>query len=351
MPAAFQNPPAHLSAGAPVNAPLPPAPATLLDEAGLPHFGQFAGSIASLDWSGLAQPYRRSAWWQRLHHKRWQYVALATEQIFCGVAIVDVGWTNTAFAYVFDRQQRRLLGSFSQDGLPGLTAHLNHCPADGAASYFRLLGNSIRFWHDAQQQCYQLIVDAGGCQIQAQLLPATAAPSLLAIGTVADSVHATCKSAGMPLRGEVRVGQHSFSLDQGCGSYDYSNGFLERETSWRWASAHDAAIGFNLQSGYFGDQENALWLDGQLIPLARADFEYDAAQPMRPWHITTADGLLDLHFHPEGMRAENKNLLIAASRYVQPIGTFEGWVRASPEAAPRRISQLAGVTEDHFSRW
>jgi hypothetical protein len=36
---------------------------------------------------------------------------------------------------------------------------------------------------------------------------------------------------------------------------------------------------------------------------------------------------------------------------VQPVGTFAGTLRAGPGAAPRRITGLAGVTEDHRSRW
>ena len=44
-------------------------------------------------------------------------------------------------------------------------------------------------------------------------------------------------------------------------------------------------------------------------------------------------------------------LLVAASYYIQPIGTFSGTVKAAPDAPPRRVEQLVGVTEDHRSRW
>jgi hypothetical protein len=157
------------------------------------------------------------------------------------------------------------------------------------------------------------------------------------------------KSGGMRLSGEVKVGQRCFSLSDGCGSVDHSNGFLARETRWLWASAHSLDMGFNLQSGYFGDQENALWLDGQLISLSSAHFEYDPANVLAPWHIHTSDGLTG--FQPEGVRSENKNLLIAASRYQQPVGSFSGWVRRMQMPAHGLSASLAGVTEDHFARW
>jgi hypothetical protein len=116
-------------------------------------------------------------------------------------------------------------------------------------------------------------------------------------------------------------------------------------------SAHGADIGFNLQAGYFGNNENVLWLDGRLIPLGAARFDYDTADPLAPWHVQTDDGLLDMRFEPEGMRREDKDLLVAATRYVQPIGCFSGWVKSAPDAPAREVSRLCGVTEDHFSRW
>jgi len=178
-------------------------------------------------------------------------------------------------------------------------------------------------------------------------------PTLLAVGPVAEggSVHATQKSGGLPLWGSVRCGAVGYSLDDGVASFDYSNGLLARETEWRWASAHSLDLGFNLQAGYFGAHENALWLDGQLYQLGRAHFDFNPDNPLAPWHVWTDDDLLDLHFRPEGARREDKNLWIAASRYIQPIGTFSGWVRASADSPKRIVAQLAGVTESHRSRW
>ncbi|MES2046905.1 MAG: DUF2804 domain-containing protein [Pseudomonadota bacterium] len=331
---------------------LPAAPNEIVDENGQPLFGQYAGTSSQINWSGLGTPYSRSRFWQHFHHKHWQYVALVTDELFCGIAIVDVGWTNTAFAYAFDRKLGKLLANFSQDGLPGLTAKLNPCPAFGAASHFRFLGNRIEYQQLPGTAQYQLNLHCGDFKIDAKFDAENAAPSLLAVGPIqGGSVHSTVKSAGMPLTGSVKVAGREFDLAGGVASFDHSNGFLARETSWRWASAHNLELGFNLQSGYFGNNENALWLDGQIVSLGTAHFEFDAENILQPWHIYTDDGLLDLQFQPEGCRSENKNLLIAASRYAQPIGTFSGWVKASADAAPRHIENLPGVTEDHFSRW
>lgn len=321
---------------------LPAAPRHVVDGAGRPAFGRHAGQAASFDWGALAAPYRRSAWWRRFHHKRWHYVSLACDDVFCAVAIVDLGWASTAFAYVFDRRERRIIAAFSQDGLPGLSA--NVAAHAGADSCFRFFSSHVTLGpHALALRCGQFALDAQF---------AGAGPLLLAVGAVdGGSVHATQKSPGMALHGQVRIGARCISLDGGVASIDYSNGLLARQTSWRWACGHSLALGFNLQAGYFGANENALWLDGKIIPLAAARFDFTPDAPMAPWHVCTDDGLLDLQFAPEGVRQENKNLLLAASRYMQPIGSFSGWVRAAPGSTKVVVKQLAGVTEDHWARW
>jgi hypothetical protein len=179
-----------------------------------------------------------------------------------------------------------------------------------------------------------------------------ASPLLLASGPIArGSVHATQKSSGLPLSGEVRTFRDDYDLAGGVASFDYSNGLLARNTDWRWASAHNLEMGFNLQAGYFGGHENALWLDGQVHALAPAHFIYDKSDALSQWHIFTEDDLLELYFTPEGARRDNKNLVVAASKYLQPIGTFTGWVRSAPDQPKRVVTQMMGVTEDHTSRW
>lgn len=326
---------------------LPNAPTALVGPDGQPHCGRFLGLARHYNWQDLAPPYARSAWWRHFHHKRWHYVALAAGELFCGIAIVDLGWTNTAFAYAFDRRQRKVVAAFSQDGLPGLSARVGAHAAD--ASSFDFFGKRIALAPQTDG-AMRLTLACGQFQIDASFDAAQAL--LLAVGPVAGgSVHATQKSSGLALRGRVRSADAEYVLDGGVASFDYSNGLLARATDWRWASAHSLALGFNLQAGYFGANENALWIDGGLVSLGAAQFDYNNADPLAPWHVTTADGLLDLVFQPEGARREDKNLLVAASRYVQPIGTFTGSVRAHAGAPARRVEALVGVTEDHASRW
>ncbi|MGQ0710732.1 MAG: DUF2804 domain-containing protein [Rhodoferax sp.] len=339
------------AAPAPIPAPLPSAPPGLVQQ-GAPCCGRYQGAPARLDWQGLQGPWARSAWWRRLHHKRWHYAGLATPQCFIGLALVDVGWTNTAFVYLFDRQRRDLPVNINRNGLPGLTARISDS-ATQDASWFRSPGVDLRICSAAPGRWQVGAWVRGLLDLQATLeLPPTQ-QLMTAIGPIAGGgcVHATVKSSALLLQGQAVVGAQRYALDGGVASFDYSNGLLARHTAWRWASAHSPAVGFNLQQGYFGGWENTLWLDGQPLPLAAAQFDFDAAQPLQPWRIRTDDGLLDLRFEPEGARQKSQQLLVAASEYIQPVGCFHGTVRAHAGAPPVTVQSLLGVTEDHRSTW
>ena len=327
---------------------LPHAPASLLSVDGQPLLGRYAGQTGHIDWDGLATPYAHGALWRRLHHKRWHYVALCTERVFCGVAIVDLGWTSTAFAYAFDRNDGDMLANFSADGRLGRRGRV--ADHSGGASYFESPKGRITLEPSGAGN-FTLSVACDHLEIDAEFGPPNA-PLLLAVGTVAGgAVHSTQKSSGMPLSGEVRTWREEYDMAGGVASFDYSNGLLARNTAWRWASAHTLELGFNLQAGYFGANENALWLDGQVHALAPARFLYDAKDSLSTWHIFTEDDLLELHFTPEGARRDNRKNLVAASRFLQPVGTFTGWVRSTPDEPKRMVTQMMGVTEEHTSRW
>lgn len=325
-----------------------PAPATVV-VAGSPAHGRYAGRIARIDWAPLKP---RPGWlWRRLHHKRWHYVGLGNEAVFIGVAIVDLGWTATAFAYLFDRAERRLRADWRQDGLPGLQARVSDEPLAGAHAWFRGPGARLDLRHQPDDSL-MLSIDARPLSLRARLDLAAMAPPLLAVGPIAGGLaHATQKTSALPVEGWAEAEGRRFALDGACAALDASNGLLARDTAWRWASAHRPGLGFNLQQGYFGGQENLLWLDGQPIALGAAQFEFDAARPLRPWRVRTDDGLLDLVVTPEGLRQDHRDLGLAASAYVQPIGCFAGQVRAAAGAPAREVQGLLGVTEDHRSRW
>ncbi len=324
----------------------------LLDQHGVPIWGRYQSAVDTLNWQKLAQPWRRSACWRFFHRKHWHYMALAHPDWFCALAIVDIGWANTAFAYVLDRRSGKLLADYSRDGIPGYSASLSDQPETGLHSQFHFMSEHIELAHDPASDQFLLDLKLPDFVLQAQIQRASQPASLLAVAPIqGGTVHATHKTGGMPATATLRIAGQNLVLSDVVASMDHSHGFLARDTSWRWASAHDLRLGFNLQSGYLGQHENVLWLEQKIYPLAEAEFDYDKNNPQADWQIRTRDGLLNLDFVVEGIRAENKNLIVAQSRYVQPIGRFYGQLRPYAGASVIQLDGLVGVTEDHFSRW
>lgn len=329
---------------------LMPSPSSIVQD-GIPVLGRHAGRTGPVDWSELTGEDARTWWWRLRHHKRWQYVGIGSEEVFIGVAIVDLGWACTAFAYVFDRVRGEIVANWHQDGLPDLQGGVSDHLLDDADAWYRGPRARLSIQH-GEDDTLTLSVRTPAMKVQAEMSLDNMAPALLAVGRIeGGGVHATQKTSALPVCGWLNVRGRRFDLAQAVASVDCSNGLLARDTDWRWASAHSFDVGFNLQQGYFGSNENALWLDGQLIALGQARFEFDPKQPMAPWKVSTDDGLLDLVFTPEGARQEDRDLRLVASHYVQPVGTFSGTVRASREAPARQVNRLLGVTEDHRSRW
>jgi len=329
---------------------LPPAPAAIVQD-GEALVGRYQGRVAEVDWSVLNAARERGKLWRWVHHKRWQYVGIASPDVFVGVAVVDLGWCMTAFAYVFHRFRGRLIADWDQDGLPSLSGGVLDKPIDGLSTSFRGPGAAITLQHQPGD-VLALRVRVANMTLRADLDLASAPPVMLAVGPVAGGVmHSTHKTSAMAVQGEVEVDGLRWDLSQAHAFMDSSNGLLARDTSWRWASAHRPGLGINLQQGYFGNMENTLWLDGEPIPLGAAEFQFDPQAPLAPWSVRTDCGLLDLRFDPQGARCADRDLGVAASRYIQPVGLFSGTVRRKPNGPATVVRDLLGVTEDHRSVW
>ena len=75
----------------------------------------------------------------------------------------------------------------------------------------------------------------------------------------------------------------------------------------------------------------------------RSDLVEEFEEPLEnaAWWIRPRNGSVDLVVEAEGGRPRDRNLGLAASRFVQPIGTYRGTVPGED------VGRLAGVLEDH----
>jgi hypothetical protein len=330
---------------------LPPAPATPVDAQGRPAVGAYQGCVPHVTWSGLRGRYSCNAIYRRLHSKTWHFVSVGGEQCMAAFAIVDLGYAASAFAYVFDRKARRLLCDLSFTGLPS-AVQVADTAGPGARSRFAAGGADLLIERPRGAATWTIRARGPkGFAIDATADAAHEPPAICAIAEIAGGVaNCTHKTVCLPARGRAAAAGVAFDLDGSYAAHDHTCGLLARDTRWRWAAASGKSIGFNLVEGFNGPVENGVWLDGRLLKVGEARFEYDRQATGKPWHVRTVDGVVDLEFHPEGERREDKNLLIAASWYVQPIGTFRGTIKPPGKKAVT-VADLLGVTEDHVAKW
>jgi hypothetical protein len=331
---------------------LRPAPDSVVDPAtGSARFGSFRGGIAHIDLGSLA-PSR----WQRLtRHKRWLYVAVASDELFVGLALVHVGYASNLFAYAFDAGAGRMLFDRSLVA-PPFACTVGDTAGEGCTAELRSGSTRVSVARASGSSTYQLAARFGALTLQAALEARSAPPALTAIAPIPTGVASvTEKRALLDVTGELAVDAERRSLDGALAGYDYTNGLLGHRTAWRWGfllgrATSGERVGMNLVQGFVGEAECGVWIDGELHPLGEGRFAWNEAAPLDPWRVTTADGGVELDFAPGGMHAEHRNLGLVSSHFIQPVGAYAGTI-ALAGRAPLVVERALGVTEDQNVRW
>jgi hypothetical protein len=274
------------------------------------------------------------------------FLGAYTERYTVGFAMVDAGFAATAFAYAHDRQTGRLVEAstvaplgFAQDFQPGLR----------------------KSWHLTSLEGTWTLVPAGdgwratfqGPRFSLTLEPGAASQGLSVLAPAQDRpFHHTYKAASLPTQvtfQELTSGWQASAV----GVLDFSKGYPPRNTFWNWASLvgkteDGRSFGLNLTADFNNALENAVWVDGQLTPLAPSLFRYEPDAVLNPWRLSTADGALELRFMPDGLRQEHIMLGAFESRFQQPFGRFEGTLRLNGQTV--KVSG-SGVVEQHWATW
>jgi hypothetical protein len=330
---------------------LDPAPTSAVDpRTNAPRFGSYRGSIAGVDLRALSP----NALSRIARHKHWLYASACTDEVFVAAAVVRLGYSATAFTYVYDAKEGRILAHESRLG-PAMAGEVTDDATQGIHADFSAGGGR---WSlvKSTEGTVSLDVDVGVVRLRATLDAARAPQSITAVAKIPDGVvNVTEKRTLLATRGTVTVGPRRFSLDGGLGGFDLTQGLLARHTKWRWAFAlgrteDGTPFGMNLVRGFVGELECALWIGDEVIPVGEGVIEFDPSDPRAPWRVRTECGAVELRFVPRDFHREDKRLVVVESRFVQAVGEYEGTLRV-PGRAPLRVLRALGVTEDQNTKW
>ncbi len=95
--------------------------------------------------------------------------------------------------------------------------------------------------------------------------------------------------------------------------------------------------------------ENVFWIDGEQVKVDNVKFSRPSGGN-NGWHLTSADGRVDLRFKPVSSRREHLNAWIVTSKFTQFLGLFSGRL-AHPQSGDLLLDNCPGWAEDHYAKW
>ena len=322
---------------------------------GLPQFGHLASIPESLQLDAfqylneMDQP--ASSWRKRFDYKQFQFVSIVTEKYIIGVAIADIRYLASGFCYVFDTETHELV---EQQWLKPLNMGYQTQPSSWNSQAY-LANDAIQFkiehglWH------IQLSTDL--IQADLRLKPESESlPLMLCTPTAYSGWTYTQKHNALAIQGQMSVKGQPQDLSNAVAGYDFSAGYMRRETSWRWASINhrreDKSIGLNLAAGVneTGNCENVIWIDGERHLMPPVHFEFSRMHQEASWRITSQDKRIDLIFKPKNQRSEKKNFWFLKSNFRQFVGYFSGYL-IDDNGIKHELDEVMGLTEDHYAKW
>lgn len=382
-----------------------------------PKTGAFNYGLYTHALSGLNYSRATGSFWSHFTtHKQWQYYSVDSDAYWIGFAVANLGYVANGFIYAVDKRAVAHDTHTAQHN-NALGAPAPHAAGDRHKYEFTALsplamavtqgddiisGCTVWSGHGASMRlCSSVERGQQDVSFRAPLTRThdgtvrdvsfrgtfahTEAMSLLFPLEANRPAH-THKYVGMALvpgTGAIRFGADApdepLSANTLCGM-DFTKSLSERVTQWKWASLHTAhatnlnadgvnpkALGINLSDDVFvyadgHSAENAVWVDGTVHFAGSVDFVLPSpptALTTSVWRIATRnpadDVQLQLTFQPLGTRAEQLNLGLIVSDFVQPFGLFDGTISVVDRATKTRVTYAVhdawGVVESHYAKW
>ncbi len=335
---------------------LTPAPRTLIADDGRVHYGLFDKAVPALNLpafvlsSEMDKPVGRLR--QYFAYKQFQFLVISGEDWLLAVAIADIRFAATGFAYLWRAGEP--VKEFGMLRPLSFRSQVSQSSSEGRACIGHKKGKPR--WHiDCSPAHWVLSLSAPNLRAELQIAQNAQPAMALCAPTGYAGWTYTMKNNGLPVSGTLQIGRTMLDLSKARAGLDFSAGFMRRETSWRWASINTLLdgqpLGLNLAAGVneTGLCENALWYQGQRQHLSPVTFEFNRGQNER-WHISTLCGEVDLQFEPGFCRKEKLGLGLLASNFRQYCGYFSGTIRLS-DGRELVLARCLGLAEDHYAKW
>lgn len=295
---------------------------------------------------------------QRLRFKTWQYMTVASDDVFLAFVVGTAGFASNGFVYAAELPGGAVHKRFA---IAPLTLGTRLAPSSTAGEHrFDARGLSIRIGNAARAFTARISATGDAGPLRAELAFAS---------RPADHHHAVCvplpggrwnythKFAAFEVTGEVRLGARRIVLAPGraFGTMDFTKQYALRHSVWRWIavcgrSRQGAVIGLNLvdPTPDAPISENAAWIDGACEPLAEVRLAAERDDAASPW--TVAADAVDLAMRPIAHVEQRLDVPLVRHRLRHVIGAFSGHVRTRGGQI-HDLDAVVGIAEDYDTWW
>jgi hypothetical protein len=294
-----------------------------------------------------------------LRLKEWVGFTLVHPDWFSSLIIQDAHYLSSSEIYAYDRSAKALYQHAStMGGSLGMPAGL-----DGERVAWNRPGYSIGYDFAAGGP-YTLTFDIAATATA----PAFAGTLQLRADGASEALSVSSRLPGgklytnkvlYPASGTLTVGDSAIVFDptRDVAILDEHKSLFPYRTRWVWGTlatrVAGAPIGANFcaRPGVAGEEEEScIWTPDACEPLRDIVFSpRDAAAPLAPWQVRSADGRLDLTFTPEGRKGVKHQLVIFDIDYFQLYGHYRGTLR-SLSGEVLEVDAVHGVLESFKAR-
>jgi hypothetical protein len=341
---------------------LPPKSSPIED--GNPIYGTWNRAFEGVDLLEIRKPYRYPLprWARDCRIKEWEYFSAHDDNFLLEALFCNVKLYRMAQVLLYDKENGEKF--IFRKIWPGPGWQLPHSLANASVDsrsssfYFR-----IHSWLDADTVKLDINIEATRrrpsltVHLAYNISNQDVTPMAVSLGiTGRRSMYAY--KALAPVRGDiVFAGRHiSLKQDACSGFFCDCKGFFP----YRMQATICAAMGFDEENRRFGfhiaenqtretkNNENALWVNGQLTPLPSVLITMPNG-PDAEWIIQDVEGMVDLTFTPKEANKSGIGLIFTSAEFSVPLGHYNG-VLVNSGGEQIQIKNLFGTGEKLYLR-
>ena len=334
-------------------------------EDGNPVYGTWDRAFEKVDLLEIRRPYRYPLprWVNNSRIKEWECFSAQDDSFLLEAIFCNVKFYRMAQVLLYNKENGEKF--IFRKLKPGTGWQLPHSLANTSIDshspgfYFR-----IHSWLDADTVKLDINIESARrrpsltVHLAYNVNSQDVTPIAVSLGIMERRVMYAYKAL-TPVRGDIVLGGRHISLKQdSCSGFfcDYKGFF-----PYRMQMAICTAMGFDEKNRRFGfhiaenqtretnkNNENALWVNGQLTPLPPVLITMPNGADAE-WVIQDVEGMVDLTFTPKETNKSGMGLLITNAELNAPLGYYNG-VLVNSEGEHIQIKNLFGMGEKLYLR-